>query len=549
MIRYFEYLFSAVYLACAIASIIRFRRSPAAILGGIGFGLLLLNRVANDIAAAISYEWWHLTFFRWNWIISLVGFGCVLAAIVTVPVANAQPHSTAQPVPNLHRGGRGMFCSKCGRENVDTATYCASCGTALVGMAEATGHSLTSFPVWLLIVLHYVTLGIFSIVWLNVYHGRIPRRRADDPSAGRAVGFLFIPFYNFYWVFFTHMRLCERLDEQRQGGRLPAAGLRPFAIATCVVQVIPYVNFLSYLFLYPIFAGVVQASINELARAGVTRLPVQELPAGAAGDSMVTAHWCPSCAKDSSVGSTYCAFCGRPLAAAAPSEIRAEFHGTGLQYVGWALAAALLAYLVVPAAWGYTAFWRWFVRSIRFSGGTRATYRGEATDVWGSCALLALLGYVSWIPYILASAADEPGLIYLVYVILIVLMPASAALYQHILRRFIGAVELSTGTRPVFVGAYGPILGWALLVYVSAFSIIGWAWAGAAAMRWYCSQIRTPGSRLDFRAKGHELLWRVIVGYLACFGIISIPWAVKWFLGWFIGNVVVVRPAAPGRVV
>lgn len=448
--------------------------------------------------------------------------------------------------------GQSVPCTNCGKENPGEAIYCAFCGRAFAQAAttslpstDTTAHTLTSFPIWLLILLHYLTLGIFSMVWLNLYHGKMPRRRSDDPSAGRAVGFLFIPFYGLYWLFFTHMRLCERLDEQRQGERLPAAELRPFAIATCVVTVIPYINFvLSYPFLYPIFAGVVQASINELAQAGVTRLPAQEFPAGAAGTSMVAAGWCPSCAKESPAGSAYCVSCGRPLAPGTTSEIRAQFHGTGLQYVGWALASSLLAYLVVPAAWGYTAFWRWLVRSIRFSDGTRAVYRGQATDVWGSCALLALLGYVSWIPHILASAADEPGLVYLVYVVLIVLMPASAALHQHILRRLIGSVELSTGTRPVFVGAYGPILGWALLVYVSAFSIIGWAWAGAAAMRWYCSQIRTPGSVLAFRARGHEVLWRGIVAYLACFGIISIPWAVNWFLRWFIRNVAVVQAGA-----
>jgi len=92
---------------------------------------------------------------------------------------------------------------------------------------------------------------------------------------------------------------------------------------------------------------------------------------------------------------------------------------------------------------------------------------------------------------------------YLVYVMPLIMTPATAALWLGILRIFVGKTQLSTGTCPTFTGTYGPLLGWGLLVNVSVFTIVGWAWATVAAMRWLCSQIRTPGSALDFSGKGH----------------------------------------------
>src|SRR5438874_12371470 len=74
--------------------------------------------------------------------------------------------------------------------------------------AQAQGW--TSFPVVAVILLHYVTCGIFPLIWLNLMHGKLPRVRADDPSAGKAIGFCFIPFFNLYWIFFTYRRLCLR---------------------------------------------------------------------------------------------------------------------------------------------------------------------------------------------------------------------------------------------------------------------------------------------------------------------------------------------------
>jgi len=182
-------------------------------------------------------------------------------------------------------------CARCHRSLLPRGQFCAYCGTPIPQpflqaqtLAGAQKPCLTSslqpervqilqssipippiFPIWALIVLHYFTLGIFSIVWLNHYHDYLSRTKPDDPTSGRAIGFLFIPFYSLYWIFFTHLRLCERVDRDRQGVELPVHSLRSWALACSVIQIIPYINIFNYLFLYLCFAIPMQKSLNELA--------------------------------------------------------------------------------------------------------------------------------------------------------------------------------------------------------------------------------------------------------------------------------------------
>lgn len=141
------------------------------------------------------------------------------------------------------------------------------------GANAATRHQLEQFSVPVAILLHYLTLGIFTLIWLNLLHGKMPQVRQDDPSAGKAIGFCFIPVYSLYWVFFTYHRLCVRINEQRAINKLPGAVPTGLAIAMCVMMVIPYVGVISFLILAPIFLGIVQSNVNELARApqGVAR--------------------------------------------------------------------------------------------------------------------------------------------------------------------------------------------------------------------------------------------------------------------------------------
>jgi hypothetical protein len=214
-----------------------------------------------------------------------------------------------------------VYCWKCGLQLPDGVAFCAGCGSRFTvadqGMLPPQ-QELNDFPVWLLVLLHYLTCGIFSLVWINYYHAKLPQTRPDDPSGGKAVGYMFIPFYNFYWVFFSHIRLCERLDDERVRNGLAPTGLSGLVVATCILQVIPYVNYASFGILYPITAGLLQSKINELVAATRARMGYG-IYTGAPAQAMTRCGWCSACMRQNSANSRFCAFCGADLTASNPS--------------------------------------------------------------------------------------------------------------------------------------------------------------------------------------------------------------------------------------
>ena len=139
-------------------------------------------------------------------------------------------------------------------------------GLAQPGTPEAAAHRFSEFPVAVAILLHYVSFGIFTMIWLNLMHGKMPKIRHDDPSAGKAIGFMFIPVFNLYWIFFTYTRLCLRINEQRQMRNLPPKAPPGLAIGMCILRIIPYIGLISLAILEPIFSGIIQSSVNDLAK-------------------------------------------------------------------------------------------------------------------------------------------------------------------------------------------------------------------------------------------------------------------------------------------
>ncbi len=126
-------------------------------------------------------------------------------------------------------------------------------------------HRLEMFSVAGMVLLQLVTFGIFPLIWLGLMHDKMPRTRSDDPSAGKAIGFMFIPFFNLYWMFFNYLRLCDRINDQRAMRGLAPSAPRGLAMASCILMLIPYLNLLvGCLILRPIFVGMLQASVNEL---------------------------------------------------------------------------------------------------------------------------------------------------------------------------------------------------------------------------------------------------------------------------------------------
>ena len=96
--------------------------------------------------------------------------------------------------------------------------------------AALSHHNLTTFPAWAAGLLHVTTFGLFSIIQMGLTHDRLPKVYTDDPSAGRAIGFTFIPYFNMYWIFFNSMRLADRINLQYRLRGLPDGVPRGFIV-------------------------------------------------------------------------------------------------------------------------------------------------------------------------------------------------------------------------------------------------------------------------------------------------------------------------------
>ncbi|MCK4658414.1 MAG: hypothetical protein KAV82_02740 [Phycisphaerae bacterium] len=176
-------------------------------------------------------------------------------------------------------------CPRCNnpvtvRDRDAGTTYrCGMCGRSFVVPADIARkgrpHQLSTFPVASLVLLHYITAGMFSVIYLNLLHDKMPQLRRSDPSATVAVGLSFVPGLNLIWFFFTYYRLCVRINEQRRFNGLPetapttlSAAVALLTLGGALAYVFPapglVVLGVLVLIVMPIFAGMVQNSINGL---------------------------------------------------------------------------------------------------------------------------------------------------------------------------------------------------------------------------------------------------------------------------------------------
>jgi len=87
---------------------------------------------------------------------------------------------------------------------------------------------------------------IFGLIWLHSAWSSIPYEYRSI-SPGQAVGMMFIPIYNLYWVFKANVGLTSALDYALAGSGSMRQASKGAAIFACIMQVIPYAN----LFLAP----------------------------------------------------------------------------------------------------------------------------------------------------------------------------------------------------------------------------------------------------------------------------------------------------------
>jgi len=110
-----------------------------------------------------------------------------------------------------------------------------------------------SLTVWYLALFGY---AIANMIWIYQFWSWIPPEQRYTNmwkkyiSPGTAVGFLFIPYFNIYWMFVVYLGLAEIMERLRVQYPTTKEPLKTLAIVTTVVPLVffPAAPFLQFIF-------------------------------------------------------------------------------------------------------------------------------------------------------------------------------------------------------------------------------------------------------------------------------------------------------------
>lgn len=131
--------------------------------------------------------------------------------------------------------------------------------------ARLARHSIQKFPIWAVGVLNVVTFGLFPLIHFGLLHNRLPKAAQNDPSSGKAIGYQFIPYFGFYWIFFSSLRLADRLNLQLRLRNRSERAPKGLLIAACVASVIPYFGLIAIPTLWTVAVCLLQSTVNKVA--------------------------------------------------------------------------------------------------------------------------------------------------------------------------------------------------------------------------------------------------------------------------------------------
>jgi len=248
--------------ACGAIFILKFKGSRSAVLGGIGFGVFVAIPIFVQIFLMFGISWWEYSFgFD---LLRIGGWVLLIIALIKLPghtetkptgvntasfhsqsrTAPIAPQPAYQPAPMIGQKyiSKGLFIGSI----LGGAGASMLFGLIAFALLEDYEEELAiPFLLFAFLAVIYVAVMISILVyrlWIAIQPGH-PRT-----TPGKAVGFLFIPLFNLYWVFQAYFGWAQDYNRYVQGAGIqspPVSENMALTVSILVVaSSIPYVGIL-----------------------------------------------------------------------------------------------------------------------------------------------------------------------------------------------------------------------------------------------------------------------------------------------------------------
>ncbi len=207
-------------------------------------------------------------------------------------------------------------------------------------------------------------------------------------------------------------------------------------------------------------------------------------------------------------------------------------------FTGRSVAFCIVALFVIPLPWILVSYLKWLVPCVRVPGRPNLSFEGTVMTIgpWFFGTLVLLIA---------VSMTGIQGLN------ILIIIAVQMVLYWLFYKWLVA--NIASNGQPlglIFSGTVWACLGWSVLQFLAAFTVIGWAWVYSAWTRWFCLNIQGTQRTVIFNGSGLEFLWRGIVTGIGCIFVIPTPWMLRWYGQWFVSQLAVVpRDATPERVI